>query len=200
MCIWIFLRLWFCPHTFSCLFCCSFVPDLLSITAVLFLIYVVFLSLQNEYSIEKAELLTEIVSSLELFLLEQRSDMHWLEWLNKMELGTEEMFPSCPCFISLWALHCKVTQTWADLRDLHNCGVWSFPPQRRQRICQFTHVQFICSKLQNVGEYKASIPDTTKSSATLHFGTSWRNSWKRKDGIYSTRNIFGSAEIKLGKV
>lgn len=147
-----------------------------------FLICLVLLSLQHEYSIEKAELLTEIVSLLELFLLEQRCHINWLELLNKMELGTEEIFPSCPCFISLWALHCKVTQTWADLRYLHNCGVWSFPPQRRQRICQFTHVQSICSKLQNFGEYKASIPDTTKSSATLHFGTSWGNSWKRRRG------------------
>lgn len=80
---------WFGPHTFSCLFCWSWVPDLLSITAVLLLIRVVFLSLQHKYRIEKAELLTEIVSSLELFLLEQRCNMHWLEWLKKwsLELG-----------------------------------------------------------------------------------------------------------------
>lgn len=166
-----------------------------------FLICVAFLSLQHKYSIEKAELLIEVASSLELFLLEQRCNMHWLEWLNKMELGTEEIFPSCPCFTSLWALHCTVTQTWADLWDLHNdCGVRPFPPQVRQRICQFTHVQFICSKLQNFWEYKASIPDTTKSSATWHFGTSWGNSWNSRDGSYSTRNSFGSTEIKLGKV
>lgn len=204
MCIWTFLEtltdlVLTCFSVFSAEVVCQTCYHSLQ-SCFSFLIPVVFLSLQHKYSIEKAESLTEIVSSLEFFLLEQRCNMHWLEWLNKMELGTGGIFPSCPCFISLWALHCTVTQTWADLWDLHNCGVWSFPPQRRQRICQFTHVQFICSKLQNFEEYKASIPDTTKSLATLHFGISWGNSWNSRDGSHSTRNIFGSTEIKLGKV
>lgn len=130
MCFWTFLEtltdlVLTCFSVFSAEVVCQTCYHSLQ-SCFSFLIPVVFLSLQHKYSIEKAESLTEIVSSLEFFLLEQRCNMHWLEWLNKTELGTGGIFPSCPCFISLWALHCTVTQTWADLWDLHNCGVWSF--------------------------------------------------------------------------
>lgn len=94
-----------------------------------FLIPVVFLSLQHKYSIEKAELLTEIVSSL---VISAGTKMqHTLIGMNKMELGSEEIFPSCPCFISLWALHCTVVElvsfsTSEKMEDLsvHTCPIY----------------------------------------------------------------------------
>lgn len=138
MWIWTFLEtLWFGPHKFSCLFSWSYGPDLLSITAVLFLIsdlwglryYWVFQlcftptpekslnwaflsSFQHKCSIEKAELLTEISSSLELVLLEWSCNMQLLEWLNKWSLELRRYFSAVRALSSLCTLRYAVTQTW----------------------------------------------------------------------------------------
>lgn len=56
-------------------------------------------SFQHKCSIKKAELTTEISSSLELVLPEWSCSVQWLEWLNEWSLELERCFSSCPCFL-----------------------------------------------------------------------------------------------------
>lgn len=70
------------------------------------------ISFQHKCSIEKAELLTTISSSLELVLLEWSCTMQWLEWLNKWSLQWRRCFSAVHVLSSLWNLHCTLTQAW----------------------------------------------------------------------------------------
>lgn len=91
-----------------------------------------------------------------------------------MELGAKKVFLSCPCVI-FSVNFIQYHRSESGLLSLHkDCGKWPFPSKRRERICQFMHVQFICSKLQNSGAHKTCVPDTTKFPTTLRFGRQLR--------------------------
>lgn len=80
-------------------------------------------SFQPKCNIEKAELLTEISSSLELVLLEWSCNMQWLECLNKWSSELRRCFSAVNVLSSQWTLYGTIdlrVASWVFTRTVVN--------------------------------------------------------------------------------
>ena len=156
-------------------------------------------SFQHKCTIEKAELLTEVSSSLELVLLEWSCSMQWLEWLNKWSLEPRMYSSAVHVLSSLWTVRYTVTlglrlASWVFTSTVVYA---SFPSKKRGRICQFNLFAANHGILENL-KLTSQTPQNFQLPYTL--AGDWGNSRSSRDQSCSTISSFGSTEIQLRKV